>query len=174
MHRRMPLYDATVPQTLKMLKNLSQWLDKAAALAEAKSFDVAGLLNSRLAPDQYPLLKQVQTACDAATFAAARVAGKEPPKHPDTEQTWEEIRGRINSVVAYLEGFKPEDFAGADDRIVPITFLPGKGAKAGVYLNEMALPNFYFHIVTAYAILRHNGVEIGKRDFIGGFDLVDL
>ncbi|MCA9647044.1 MAG: DUF1993 domain-containing protein [Polyangiaceae bacterium] len=170
----MPLYDATVPQTLKMLKNLSQWLDKAATHAEAKSFDVSVLLSARLAPDQYPLLKQIQGACDAAKFAAARIAGKEPPKHPDTEQTWEEIRGRINNVIGYLEGFQPEDFAGADERIVPITFLPGKGAKAGVYLNGMALPNFYFHIVTAYAILRHNGVDIGKRDFIGGFELVDL
>lgn len=174
MHRRMPLYDATVPQTLKMLQNLSQWLDKAAAHAEAKGFDVSVLLGSRLAPDQYPLLKQIQGACDAAKFAAARVAGKEPPKHPDTEQTWDEIRARIDSVVDYLQGFKPEDFAGADDRIVPLPFLPGKGAKAGSYLNEMALPNFYFHVVTAYAILRHNGVEVGKRDFIGSIELVDL
>src|SRR5690606_25569711 len=109
-----------------------------------------------------------------AKFAAARVAGKEPPKHPDTEQTWDEIRARIDSVVDYLQGFKPEDFAGADDRIVPLPFLPGNGAKAGSYLNEMALPNFYFHVVTAYAILRHNGVEVGKRDFIGSIELVDL
>ncbi len=174
MHRAMPLYDATVPQTTKMLKNLSQWLDKAAVHAKAKGFDVAVLLSARLAPDQYPLLKQIQGACDAAKFAAARVAGKEPPKHPDTEQTWEEIRARINAVVSYLEGFKPEDFKDCDDRIVPLSFLPGKGAKAGNYLNEMALPNFYFHVVTAYAILRHNGVDVGKQDFIGSIELVDL
>ncbi|MEZ4231636.1 MAG: DUF1993 domain-containing protein [Polyangiaceae bacterium] len=174
MHRRMPLYDAVVPQTIKMLKNLEQWLEKASAHAEAKGFDVATLLGARLAPDQYPLLKQIQAACDAAKFAAARVAGKDPPKHPDTEQTWEEIRGRIRSVLDYLQGFKPADFAGADDRVVPLGFLPGKGALAGNYLNEMALPNFYFHLVTAYAILRHNGVDVGKRDFIGGLELVDL
>jgi len=168
-----PLYDATVPQMSKMLTNLNRWLDKAVAHAEAKKFDPAVLLSQRLAPDQYPLLKQIQAACDSAKSAAAHLSGQTQPKHPDTEQTLEEIRARIATCLAYLATFKASDFEGAETRPVSLPFLPGKTILGADYLNEMALPNFYFHITTAYAILRHNGVNVGKIDFIGGLKMRD-
>jgi hypothetical protein len=160
----MSLYDETVPQFSKMLRSLDKWLDKAVAHAAAKSFDPSVLLQARLAPDQYPLLRQIQSACDAAKTAAARLTGEEPPKHPDTEQTLEEIRARIRTVLAYLETKRAEDFAGADQRLVKLPFLQGK---------QLSLPNFYFHLSMAYAILRHNGVDVGKNDFIGSLKLRD-
>lgn len=169
----MPLYDATVPQMSKMLTNLNRWLDKAVAHAEAKKFEPAVLLAARLAPDQYPLLKQIQAACDSAKSAAAHLSGQTQPKHPDTEQTLEEIRARIATCLAYLATFKASDFEGAETRPVSLPFLPGKVILGADYLNEMALPNFYFHITTAYAILRHNGVNLGKIDFIGGLKMRD-
>lgn len=169
----MPLYDATVPQMSKMLTNLNRWLDKAVAHAEAKKFDPAVLLSARLAPDQYPLLKQIQAACDSAKSAAAHLSGQTQPKHPDTEQTLEEIRARIATCLAYLATFKASDFEGAETRPVSLPFLPGKVILGADYLNEMALPNFYFHITTAYAILRHNGVNVGKIDFIGSLKTRD-
>lgn len=163
-----------IPQISKMLLNLKQWMAEGAALAKTKGFEPAVLLSARLAPDQYALLKQVQAACDAAKFAAARVAGKTPPVHEDTEQTWDELITRVDDVVKYLGTFTETDFEGAEARVVPLPFLPGKGAKAEVYFNEMAMPNFYFHVSMAYAILRHNGVALGKVAYIGGFELVDL
>jgi len=170
---RMSLY-ASVPQLSKMLRNLKEWMADGAELAKTKDFEPSVLLSARLAPDQYPLLKQIQAVCDAAKFAAARVAGKTPPVHEDTEQTWEQIMARVDSVVQYLDTFTEADFEGAEERVVALPFLPGKGAKGLVYFNEMALPNFYFHLNMAYAILRHNGVAMGKVAYIGGFELVDL
>jgi hypothetical protein len=158
----------------KMLENLDRWLDKGAEHATAKKFDVDSLLISRLAPDQFPLSRQIQSACDAAKFAAARAAGKEAPKHPDTEATVKELKERIAAVVAYLRSFSEADFEGAEDRPVPLGFMPGKGMKGGIYVREMALPNFFFHVTTAYAILRHNGVDLGKRDYLGPIDLIDV
>lgn len=170
----MSLYKASVPQLQKMVRQLEKWLDKATEHAKAKSFDPNVLMTARLAPDQYAFARQVQAACDAAKFAAARLAGKDPPKHPDTEQTFDELRARIQSVVAYLDTFTEADFAGAGERVIPLPFLPGKGLAGGDYLNEMALPNFYFHATTAYAILRHNGVPLGKTDYIGSLNVRDL
>ena len=164
---------ATVVQLTKMLRGLGRWLDQAEIQAKEKPFDPEVLLAARLAPDQYPLLRQIQAACDAAKFAAARTADKEPPKHPDTEQTLAEIRARLATTVAYLDTFSSDDFAGADELRVALPFLEGKKMRASDYLNEMAVPNFYFHLVTAYAILRHNGVPLGKRDYIGAFALED-
>jgi hypothetical protein len=158
----------------KMLENLDRWLDKGAEHATAKKFDVDSLLISRLAPDQFPLSRQIQSACDAAKFAAARAAGKEAPKHPDTEATVKELKDRIAAVVAYLRSFSEKDFEGAEERAVPLGFMPGKGMKGGIYVREMALPNFFFHVTTAYAILRHNGVDLGKRDYLGPIDLIDV
>ncbi len=169
----MSLYPV-IPQMAKMLRNLDGWLEKAAEHAKAKSFDVETLLVARLAPDQFPLLRQIQAACDAAKFAAARVAGKEPPKHPDTESTIAEARARIAAVAEYLGTFGPADFEEGATRTVALSFLPGKGMKGDVYLHQMAAPNFYFHVTTAYAILRKNGVDIGKRDYLGNIELVDL
>jgi hypothetical protein len=170
----MSLYEASVPQLKKMLGNLDQWLETAVTHAKAKSFDPNVLAAARLAPDQYPLVRQVQSACDIAKFAAARLTGKEPPKHPDTEQTIDELRARIAACVSYLDTFTAADFEGAAKRVVPLSFMPGKGCIGTDYFNEMAVPNFYFHLTTAYAILRHNGVPLGKMNYIGSIKLVDL
>jgi hypothetical protein len=163
----MAIYEQVILQNKKMLTNLDHWLEAGIAHAQKKSFDPGVLLLARLAPDQYTLTRQIQAACDNAKFTAARLSGKEPPKHPDTEQTMDELRKRIHAVVAYLDTFTAADFSGAEDRAVELPFLEGKVIRGVDYLREMALPNFYFHITTAYAILRHNGVEVGKRDFIG-------
>src|SRR4051812_17990863 len=170
----MSLFDASVPQFKQMLTNLDGWLATATEHAKKKNFDVNVLASARLAPDQYPLTRQVQSACDSAKFAAARLTGKEPPKHPDTEQTIDELRARIASVLAYLETFSAADFNGADKRMVKLGFMEGKGLNAGDYLNELSLPNFYFHLTTAYAILRHNGVDLGKTDYIGSMNIKDM
>ena len=170
----MSLYSGTVPQLTKMLKNLEGWLKKAEAHATARKFDANTLLQSRLAPDQYPLIRQIQSACDTAKFTASRISGKEAPKNPDTEQTLEEIRARIAGTIAFLDTVKEEDFKGGAEKLIPLGFAKGKGATGADYANEFALPNFYFHVVTAYAILRHNGTELGKMDYIGTMNLKDL
>ncbi len=160
-----------------MLKNLDRWLGKAAEHAKNKNFDPNVFVQARLAPDQYPLVKQVQSACDSAKFAAARLAGKDPPKHADEETTFDELRARIAAVGAYLETFSEKDFEGADTRKIPMPFLPGgnKGALGVDWLVGFNQPNFFFHVTTAYAILRHNGVELGKRDYIGeGLKVIDV
>jgi uncharacterized protein len=164
---------AAVQEQKKMIVNLEAWIEKAVAYAKAKSFDPSVLLTARLAPDQYPFLRQVQSVCDSAKFTAARLAGKEPPKHPDTEQTLDEIRARIQSCKAYLDTFKPADFDGAEARVVPLSFMPSKALKGLDFLFELQLPNFFFHLTTAYAILRHNGVDVGKTDYIGSLNLRD-
>jgi hypothetical protein len=170
----MSLYELSVPQLKKMLTNLERWLDAGIAYAEKKKFEPAVLLASRLAPDQFSLLKQVQGACDQAKFCAARLAGKDPPKHADTEQTFDELRARIQNVRAYLDTFQPADFQGVEDELLVLPMLgQGKGIRGKNYLAEFLLPNFYFHITTAYSILRHNGVELGKRDFLGAVTLED-
>jgi hypothetical protein len=160
-------YQGAVKQLAKMLGQLDRWLDAAVAYAEKKPFDPSVLLGARLAPDQYPLTRQVQAACDAAKFAAARIAGKEPPKHPDTEQTLDELHARIRAVIDYLGTFEEADFAGADARVVNLPFAPGMAIDGRDYLMELALPNFFFHLNMAYAILRHSGVPLGKTDYIG-------
>lgn len=169
----MSLYEGSVVQFKKMLTQLDKWLDAGLAYSQKKAFDPSILLGSRLAPDQYALVRQVQAACDAAKFAAARLTGKEAPKHPDTEQTVEELKARIQSVVAYLDTFKAADFAGAESRKITLPFLEGKVLLGPDYLMEMVIPNFFFHLTTAYAILRHLGVDLGKRDFIGSLNVRD-
>ena len=166
------MYNACVPQMRKMLKNLASWIDKAVAHAEAKGFDPEVLLTARLAPDQYTFTRQVQAAADSVKSAAAHLSGRVPPTHPDTEKTIEELRARINTVLEYVDTVKEADFEGAADRWIKLSFLPGLRVQGRDYLNELALPNFYFHVTTAYAILRHNGVDVGKRDFIGSMNLV--
>jgi hypothetical protein len=164
----------SITQFKKMLTNLDGWLRKAEAHAKAKSFEPSTLLVARLAPDQYPLVRQVQSSCDTAKFAAARLTGKEAPKHPDTEQTMDELHARIASVTSWLAGFAESDFEGADARVVKLPWLEGKGLAGKDYLVEMATANFYFHVTHTYAILRHNGVDLGKTDFIGSLTLRDL
>ncbi len=164
----------TVVQLTKMLKQLSAWLEEGVEHAQKHSFDPAVLLDSRLAPDMYPLMRQLQASCDGAKFLAARLSGKEPPKHPDTEQTLDEIRARLRTVIEYCSSFKKSDFDGWEERKVPLPFAPGKGCLPTVYLTELTVPNTYFHLTMAYAILRHNGVQLGKNKYLGPFDLIDL
>jgi len=162
----MNLYDATVPIFTKLLSGVDKWLDKATASADAKKFEVDTLASARLAPDQYPFVRQIQAACDQVKFTVAKLTGKEPPKHPDTEKTIAEIRQRIRTVVDYLATFSREDFAGAEERPCGHSWMGGKSLRGADYLAHFALPNFYFHLVTAYDILRHNGVDVGKMDYI--------
>ncbi len=166
----MSFYES-ISQLKKMLGNLDALLTKSEAFAKEKSFDPSVLLAARLAPNQWALTRQVQAACDAAKFAAARLAGKEPPKHPDTETTLDDLHKRIAAVTEYLGTFKPADFQGAESRSVALPFLEGKVLTGTDYLNEMVLPNFYFHLTTAFAILRHNGLDIGKQDYIGSLNI---
>jgi hypothetical protein len=151
----------------KLLSGIEGWLDKTVAFAATKKFDPNTLLQARLAPDMYPLVRQIQSACDSAKYAASRTAGKEPPSHPDTETTIDEIKKRVATVVAYLDTFKASDFDGADDRRVSLPRWEGKSMSGTDYLVQHAMPNFFFHLTSAYAILRHNGVDIGKRDYLG-------
>jgi hypothetical protein len=161
------LYAITVTQFQKTLDNLSSFLDKATQFADVKKIDVEVLLNSRLAPDQFNLIRQIQIACDTAKFAAARLAGKEAPSHPDTEKTVSELQARIKTVQDYLATFKPEDFKGAEERHINQPRWEGKYLTGLDYAIQHATPNIFFHVTTAYAILRHNGVDLGKKDFLG-------
>jgi len=163
----------TITQFAKMLQNLDRWLEKATAFAEQKKFPPDVLVLSRLAPDQYELARQVQSACDAAKYAAAYLSGQQAPAHPDTEKTIAELRARIATCVKYLEGVKPSAYAGAVERRVAPAWLQGKWFRAPDYLDQVAIPNFYFHVAHAYAILRHNGVELGKMDYIGSLPVQD-
>ena len=162
-------YDLTVVQFSKVLNNLSHFLDKAAAHAETKKFDVSVLLNSRLAPDQFNLIRQVQIACDTAKLGVARLTGKveSAPTHPDTETTLPELKARIQSVLDYLAGFKPEDFADTAERHISQPRWEGKYLTGLEFAIQHAIPNIYVHTTTAYSILRHNGVDVGKKDYLG-------
>lgn len=164
----MNAYDLTVPVFSRLLGNLDAQLDKGAAHAEAKKFDPAVLVSARLAPDMFPLVKQVQIAADFAKGGVARLTGAEPPKWEDTESSLADLKARIARTREFVEAHKPEQFAGALERRVEIKLGGQPVALSGLdYLNRVVLPNFYFHLVTAYDILRHNGVELGKRDFLG-------
>lgn len=162
---------ALVRQSAKMLNHIDKWLEAAVAYADKKKFDPAVLLSSRLAPDAYPLMRQIQVACDSPKIAAARLAGREAPKHTDDPQTLDELRARIREVVAYLEGFTPKDFEGAGERKLVLPFLEGNAIAGSDYVCQFWLPNFYFHVTMVYALLRRDGVELGKRDFIGSLPL---
>jgi hypothetical protein len=162
------MYQASAPRLANSLKNLSAILDKAAAHAEAKKIDPAVLLQSRLYPDMLPLLRQVQIASDSAKGAVARLAGVEVPKYEDTEETIADLKQRLAKTIDFVSSLKPAQIDGSEDKDIHLKLgtreVDWKGMQ---YLLGFALPNFYFHVVTAYDILRHNGVEIGKRDFIG-------
>ena len=159
-------YD-TFRQMKKQLGQIDKWLEMAAAHAVARSFDPNLFLGFRLAPDQFSFVKQLQAACDTAKLAASRLTGKDAPSHPDTEQTIDELRARVRSVIAYLDGFSAADFAESATRSVTTPRWEGKTMTGANYFLEHAQPNFYFHLAHAYAILRHNGVGLGKRDFLG-------
>lgn len=160
-------YTATLNQFAKMLKNLSAILEKVPAYADSKKFDPSVLLNARLAPDQLNFTRQVQIACDSAKLCAARLAGKDAPVHEDNETTIAELRARIESVVTYLATFSEKDFAGAEERKITQPRWEGKYLTGEEYLMQHSIPNVYFHITTAYSILRHNGMDIGKKNYLG-------
>jgi uncharacterized protein len=167
------LYDITVTQFSKMLQNLSLLLDKAAAYSSAKKIEPDVLLSTRLAPDQFNLMRQIQVACDTAKAGAARVTGKDAPAHADDEVTLADAKARIDKVVAYLQTFSDKDFAGTAERRVSQPRWAGKYLTANEFAVQHMIPNFYFHVTTAYAILRANGVELGKKDYLGAMPFKD-
>ena len=162
------MYQASAPRFVNILKNLSLLLDKAQAHAETKKIEPAALTGFRLFPDMFPLARQVQIACDTAKGAVARLAGVEIPKHEDTEQSFAELKARIAKTVDFIDSVKPAQIDGSDGKEIVMKLRSGEVKLEGLqYLMAFAYPNFYFHATTVYNILRHNGVEIGKRDFIG-------
>ncbi len=165
----MSLYDDFVPPLSHGLKALSNVLAKAEAHCEARKIDPSVLLAARLYPDMFPLTRQVQIACDQARRGAVRLKGGEPESVPDTEVTFTDLKGRIANTIASLAALKPADFEGAEDRTVTFKAGPNDMSFKGAdYIRYWILPNFYFHTATAYGVLRHNGVELGKADFLGG------
>ena len=164
----MSMYHASVPVFVKTLGNLSAILDKAAAFAAAKKVDESVMLGLRLAPDMFTLGRQIQQATVHAKGAAARLAGMEPPAIDSTGETFAEYKACIDKVIAFLNGLKPEQIDGSEGREITLKVGPNTMTfKGQAYLAHFAMPNFFFHTTTAYDILRHNGVELGKRDFIG-------
>ncbi len=163
----------TIQQMSKMLRNLDHWIDKAVTFAKEKAFDADVLVAARLSPDMYSLDRQVQSACDSAKFSAAYLTGKDAPPHPDVEKTMPELKQRIAKVLGWLETCKEADFDGGDERRVAPRWLQGKWMRGDQYLMQTGVPNFYFHVTTAYAILRHNGVPVGKMDFLGPIPIRD-
>jgi hypothetical protein len=143
-------------------------MEKAEAHAKAKAFDVDVLAQARLAPDQFAFVQQVQSGCDQAKYAAAYLSGKAAPSHPDTEKTFAELRERIRKCATFVASVQEKDLAGADERKVAPPWLQGRWLTGHDYLVDLAVPNFFFHVTMAYAILRHNGVPLGKMDYIGG------
>jgi hypothetical protein len=163
------IYDTLVPTANRFLCSLDKILDKAAVFATQKNIDASVLLNARLAPDMFAFTRQVQIACDMAARAVARLAGVEVPSFPDTETTFPELKARIDKALAFVNSVPKAKFAGSEDRDITITTRRGDQQFKGLdYLRDFVLPNLHFHITTAYAILRHNGVELGKADYLGG------
>jgi hypothetical protein len=164
----LPIYEASVPVFIAMLRNLSKFLDRGEAFAEERKLDKETLLNWRMAPDMYPLTRQVQLASDFAKGTAARLAGVEVPKYADTEQSFAELKERIAKTIAFLEGLPAESFTGSEAREISLSVRDRELRFRGKsYLLTFGLPNFYFHVTTAYDILRSCGVRLGKLDFLG-------
>jgi uncharacterized protein len=168
------MYYNAISQYAGALEKIDGWLDKAEQHASAKKFDVQVLMNSRLAPDMGAFVYQVQSACDYIKGAAAWLSGQTAPRHEDNEQTIDQVRERIRKTVAFVKSVKESDYAGAAERKVQVSWSPpGKIIKGQDYLLQVSIPNVYFHIMTAYAILRHNGVDVGKMDFLGPINWID-
>jgi len=167
------MYYQVVEQCTQSLINLETCLDKAERHAATKKFDVGVLMTSRLAPDMKDFIYQVQSACDYVKAAAAWLSGQMPPKHEDNEQTIDELRARIRKTVAFAKSVKEAQYAGASERKVKLSWAPGKVISGKNYLLQVTIPNAFFHIAMAYAILRHNGVDVGKMDFLGPINFVD-
>ncbi|MGC2316850.1 MAG: DUF1993 domain-containing protein [Bradyrhizobium sp.] len=164
----MSFHDATVPAFLQILGSLSGILTKADAHCKARNIQPDVLLGARLYPDMLPFTRQIQLVSDFAAKSCARLTHSEVPSTPDTEKTFDELRQRLSKTIDYVKAFKPEQFDGADQRDVSFPVGPNTMTLKGQqFLNNFVFPNFYFHAATAHGILRHNGVEIGKRDFLG-------
>jgi hypothetical protein len=165
---KISMYQASVPAFVHALKNLASILEKGAAHAEAKKIDPAVLVGGRLFPDMFPLTRQVQIATDIAKGGAARLAGVEPPPYEDNEKTFPELIARVKKTVEYLQTLQAEQFEGAEDRTCTWQTRSGSKSMQGLpYLQSHVSPNVFFHVTTTYNILRHNGVELGKKDFLG-------
>jgi hypothetical protein len=163
------MYEASIPQFVKMLTNLSNILQKGEAFAKEKNIDGAVLVNSRLAPDMFPLSKQVQIACDQVKNGMARLAGIEPPTFDDHESTFEQLQERIAKTIAFAKTINPTQLEDSHAKEIKFSIKEWSFEFVGdQYLLTWIIPNFYFHITTAYNILRHNGVEVGKSDYLGG------
>jgi hypothetical protein len=162
------VYDVLIPPTIRALENLSAILDKAVAQTKSEDKNLDTLLEARLAPDMHPFPRQIQIASDVAKMGAARLAGVEPPSYPDEEKTFPELHQRLAKTIAYLKTFRPEQFEGAESRTVVLKFPNGEMSFSGRdYLTGFVFPNLYFHITTAYGLLRSNGIAIGKMDYLG-------
>lgn len=156
-----------VPQFARSLAQVLVWIDKTEAYAASRKFKADVLLTDRLQPDMFPLVRQIGSACDAAKLCVVRLTGVSAPSHADNETTFAEVRARVESVVAWLEAHSEISFEGADEARVRFPWYPGHSIAGAPYLKQFALPNFYFHLSMAYAILRKNGVPLGKADFLG-------
>jgi hypothetical protein len=168
------MYYQVISQCTQALRNLETWLDKAGQHAAAKKFDVGVLMTSRLAADMKDFTYQVQSACDYVKAGVAWLSGQTPPRHEDNEQTIDEVRARIRKTVAFAESVKEAQYAGASARKVNMSWAPaGKVLDGEDYLLQMTIPNTFFHVAMAYAVLRHNGVDIGKMDFLGPVNWID-
>ncbi len=165
------MYQTSVPVFIRMLNNLAEILKKAEAFAEAKDIQLDVLFNSRLAPDMFPLSRQIQIASDAAKGCVARLAGMEPPSYKDNEKTFADLYARIDKTIAFLNTLTPEQIDGTEQKPVSVKLPKNTLNLQGMqFLLNFSMPHFYFHVTTAFDILRHNGVEIGKRDFLGKFE----
>jgi hypothetical protein len=167
------MYYQVISQCTQTLRTLELWLTRAEQLAAAKHFDVGALMHARLALDMKDFTYQVQSACDYVKAGAAWLSGQTPPKHEDNEQTVDQLRARIRKTVAYAESVNESQYVGASDRSISISWAPGKILRGEDYVLQMTIPNVYFHLAMAYAILRHNGVDVGKMDFLGSIHFVD-
>ena len=162
------MHSASVPVFIRMFNNMTAWLDKAEAHAQAKKFEPSVYLTARLAPDMLPFLRQIQMTSDAAKFAVARLAGVEAPKFEDNETNFAELRERIAKTVAFIKSVPADQIDGTEDKDIALPRRDGTlMIKGEAYLKHFVLPNFYFHMTTTYALLRHDGVELGKMDFLG-------
>jgi len=161
------MYQVSIPVFLRMLGNLRTFLNKAEAYAQEHSIEPAALLTARLYPNMYTLVQQVQIATDAAKGCGARLAGLDVPSFPDTESSFAEIKARVEKTVEFLKTLRPEQIDGSEERDIALTIAKETMHFTGLnYLLNFAMPNFYFHVTTAYALLRHNGLPLGKRDFL--------
>jgi len=167
------MYYEAIQQCVQSLERIETLLDKAEAYAATKKFDVAVLMSGRLAPDMKPLIYQVQSACDYVKGGAAWLSGQKPPRHEDTEQTIAEVRARIRKTVDFATSVPEASYADAENQKISLSWAPGKVLGGKDYLLQMIIPNVYFHIAMTYSILRNDGVDVGKMDFLGAINFVD-